>query len=75
MGEQKALPLEGFVKLQQVLSVIPVSKSTWFRGITAGKYPKPVKIGARASAWRVGEIRSCIATLQCKGAEEIPVDR
>ena len=50
------LPEEGFVRLEQVLEVIPVSKSTWFRGIQSGRFPKPVKLGARASAWRVNEI-------------------
>lgn len=54
------LPEEGFVRLPQVLEVIPVSKSTWFRGIQAGKFPKPVKLGVRASAWRVEDIRSLI---------------
>lgn len=54
------LPEEGFVRLPQVLEVIPVSKSTWFRGIQAGKFPKPVKLGERASAWRVEEIRLLI---------------
>lgn len=63
MDHTNSLPAEGFVKLPQVLATIPVSKSTWFRGIAAGKYPKPVKIGYRASAWRVEEIRRCITSL------------
>ena len=54
------LPAEGFVRLEKVLEVIPVSKSTWFRGIQAGRYPKPVKLGVRASAWRVDEVRDMI---------------
>ncbi|WP_411845692.1 helix-turn-helix transcriptional regulator [Roseibacillus persicicus] len=54
------LPAEGFVRLEQVLEVIPVSKSTWFRGIQAGRFPKPIKLGARASAWRVEDIRGLI---------------
>ena len=54
------LPAEGFVRLEKVLEVIPVSKSTWFRGIQAGRYPKPVKLGVRASAWRVDEVRDLI---------------
>lgn len=54
------LPQEGFVRLDQVLEVIPVSKSTWFRGIQSGRFPKPVKLGERASAWRVDEIRNCM---------------
>lgn len=63
MDQKLSLPEEGFVKLPQVLSAIPVSKSTWFRGIAAGKYPRPVKLGNRASGWHVDDIRKCIARL------------
>jgi len=57
------LPEEGFVRLEQVLEVIPVSRSTWFRGIQEGRYPAPTKLGARASGWKVCEIRQCIERL------------
>ena len=60
------LPEEGFVRLKTVLQIISVSKSTWFRGIQAGKYPKPVKLGARASGWRVDDIRDCMEGLSDK---------
>ncbi len=53
----------GYLRLPQVLKLIPVSKSTWFRGIQSGKYPGPVKIGVRASGWKVADIRKCIADL------------
>jgi prophage regulatory protein len=55
------LPAEGYVRLPQVLSVIPVCKSTWWNGIRAGKYPKPVKLGPRTTVWRVEDIRALIA--------------
>ncbi len=64
MKDQQTLPSEGFVKLPQILTAIPVSKSTWFRGIAAGKYPRPVKLGQRCSGWDVMEIRQCIERLQ-----------
>lgn len=57
------LPEEGFVRLEQVLAVIPVSRSTWFRGIQQGRYPKPVKLGLRASGWRVEDIRDIMNQL------------
>ncbi len=55
------LPSEGYARLPQVLAVIPVSKSTWWAGIKAGKFPAPVKLGPRTTAWRVSEIRALIA--------------
>lgn len=55
------LPTEGYARLPQVLAAIPVSKSTWWNGVKAGKYPKPVKLGPRTTAWRVEDIRALIA--------------
>jgi len=56
-----ALPAEGYARLPQVLAVIPVSKSTWWNGCKSGKYPQPVKLGPRTTAWRVSDIRALIA--------------
>ena len=54
-------PEEGLVRLPQVLSVIPVSRSTWLRGVESGRYPRPRKISVRAVAWDVNELRECLA--------------
>ena len=56
----QSFPQEGFVRLPQILSVIPVSASTWWRGVKSGKYPQPVKLGERTTAWRVEDIRTLI---------------
>lgn len=37
------LPKEGFVRLPQVLAVIPVSKTQFWEGIKTGKYPSPIQ--------------------------------
>ena len=50
----------GFLRLPQVLEIIPISKSAWFAGVRRGIYPKQVKLGgARTSAW----LRADIITL------------
>jgi predicted DNA-binding transcriptional regulator AlpA len=54
------LPATGFLRLPQVLSLFPVSRSTWWAGVRVGRYPKPVKIGERATAWRAEDIRALI---------------
>ena len=41
--------------------LIPVSHATWWRGIKDGRYPQPVKLGTRVTAWRVEDIRALIA--------------
>lgn len=57
------IPATGFLRLAQVLTIIPVSKSTWFEGVRAGRYPKPVKIGPRASGWKAEEIAALVEQL------------
>jgi prophage regulatory protein len=54
---------EGFVRLKSIISPlgpIPVSKSTWWAGVKSGRFPKPVKLGPRITAWRVEDIRKLI---------------
>ncbi len=58
------LPQTGLVRLSGILAPngpIPVSKSTWWRGVAEGRYPKPVKLGPRITAWRVEDIRALTA--------------
>jgi predicted DNA-binding transcriptional regulator AlpA len=50
----------GFMRLPQVLAVYPVGKSTWWAGVKAGRFPKPVKLGPRTTAWRLEDIRALI---------------
>jgi prophage regulatory protein len=54
---QKPLPDAGFVRLPKVLDVYPVSRSTWWQGVKDGRFPQPVKISDRITAWRVSDIR------------------
>ncbi len=63
MATQNQLPQTGFLRLPSIIAPhgpIPVSKSTWWAGIKTGRYPKPVKLSARISAWRVEDIRTFI---------------
>lgn len=55
------LAADGLLRLPEVLSVYPVSASTWWAGIRAQRYPQPIKIGPRATAWRAADIRELIA--------------
>lgn len=64
------LPAEGFVRLPQVLAVIPVGRSTFWERVKSGEYPKPVKLSERTSAWRVEDIRALIKRLSGDVEEE-----
>jgi predicted DNA-binding transcriptional regulator AlpA len=58
-----SLPSTGFLRLPQVLRLIPVSKTTWWNGVREGSYPKPVRLGARSVGWRAEDIGRLIAAL------------
>lgn len=64
------LPETGYLRLSHIIgnpkadpplpAIIPVSKSTWWAGIKAGRFPAPVKLGPRITAWRVEDIRALL---------------
>lgn len=63
MKVQSAFPEKGLVRINQILAPagpIPVSKSTWWAGVKDGRFPKPLKLGARVTVWRVEDIRELI---------------
>ena len=62
MSLYSALPETGFVRLPIILSVFPVSRSAFWAGVKSGKYPKPVKLSERTTAWKVEDIRALIAS-------------
>ena len=45
-----------FLRLPQVLEILPISKSTWWKGIKEGRFPRPVKLTERTSAWSRADI-------------------
>lgn len=58
---QKAvLPETGFIRIGIFLELFPISKSSLYDGIKKGKYPAPVKLSKRTSAWRVEDVRELI---------------
>jgi prophage regulatory protein len=66
MSQQNALPAEGFVRLRDIVAPrgpVPVGKSTWWAGVKDGRFPQPVKIGRRITAWRASDIRDLIDRL------------
>jgi len=61
-----ALPEAGYLRIGQILgtkttpALIPVGRSTWWDGVKKGRFPAPVKLGPRITAWKVDEIREYI---------------
>ena len=57
------------LRLPQVLNLIPVSRSAWWAGCKNGRYPKPVKIGPRPTAWRAEDIKALLRKLSASAEE------
>ena len=55
-----------YLRLPEVLEVFPVSKSTWFQGVKEGRYPSPLKLSKRCSAWALEDIHALIKDLEMK---------
>ncbi|MCC0056777.1 MAG: AlpA family phage regulatory protein [Rhodobiaceae bacterium] len=66
MTTNHQFPETGLVRLQSIIGphgVLPISRTTWYAGIKTGRYPRPVKLGPRISAWRAEDIRALIEHL------------
>ena len=61
-NSDRGLPAEGYVRLPQILRVLPIGRSSWWLGIKQGRYPKQVRLGPRTVAWRVQDIRQLLAS-------------
>lgn len=74
------LPETGYLRLLQIVgnsktepptpALIPVSKSTWWKGVKDGIYPAAVKLSPRTTAWRVEDIRALIEKLSVQNQQE-----
>jgi predicted DNA-binding transcriptional regulator AlpA len=58
-----AAPQDRLLRLRQVLELIPLSRSGWWAGVRAGRFPAAVKLGPRAVAWRASDIQRLIDEL------------
>lgn len=78
-GKQRIVPIDhnlvevvgltGYLRLPEVLQLIPVGRSTWWAGVRSGRYPQPTRaLGQRITAWRVEDIRALIEAVSVKGA-------
>lgn len=64
MPIHKNHPPGSFLRLHTILGnprtgergILPIAPSTWWQGVKTGRYPQPVKLGPRITAWRVEDI-------------------
>ncbi|HKU17952.1 MAG TPA: AlpA family phage regulatory protein [Candidatus Saccharimonadales bacterium] len=68
------LPETGFVRLPQIIgkkptdtdpglpALVPVSASTLWQMVRDKRFPSPVKLGPRTTAWKVEHVRAWLDT-------------
>lgn len=65
MLEDEDAKLDGFIREGQLVPhVLPVSVATFWRMVRDGDFPKPVRLSARITAWRVSDVRRWIESRQ-----------
>jgi prophage regulatory protein len=53
----------GLLRLKSIIKPhgpIPVGAATWWAGVKSGRFPAPVKLGPRITAWRESDIQKLI---------------
>ncbi len=68
MNNEATLPTTGFVRLAQVLKLVPVSRTSIWRWVNAGTFPKPLKLAEKTTAWRAEDVRDWINSQASKAA-------
>lgn len=66
MTNTSNLPATGFLRLRSIIAPhgpIPVGRSSWWQGVRDGRFPAPIKLGPKTTAWRVEDIRALIERL------------
>ncbi len=59
------LPDDAFIRLKQLLrfQLVPYSATTLWRKCRLREFPRPVKVSAGITAWRVGDLRQHFSQL------------
>jgi predicted DNA-binding transcriptional regulator AlpA len=63
-----------FLRLPQIIGnskanppvepIIPICKTTWWKGVKSGIFPAPIKLSPRVAVWRSSDIYSLISKTQ-----------
>lgn len=57
---QSQMPQAGYIRQAGLLQVLPISPATLWRWVACDKFPRPVKLSKRITAWRLEEVKSWI---------------
>ena len=64
-----SFPPDSFLRLSQVLSLIPIKRSRWYKGVRSGEFPTPFPISpdGRAKFYRAADIYDLMEKIAASG--------
>ncbi|KZK75102.1 MAG: AlpA family transcriptional regulator [Pelodictyon luteolum] len=68
-----------FYRIRQIIGdpkkgippIIPVSRASWYKAVAEGRFPKPVRLTEKTSAWRAADIQELVERFD-KGMNAAP---
>ena len=63
--------MSNLIPLPELIKRLSISKPTIYRMIQAGQFPRPLRLGARASRWRSDEIQAWLESHPRGGSETL----
>ena len=58
--EMQEIQIPGLLRIKQVLQLVPVSRSNWWKGVKEHRFPQPIKLSERVTCWKAADIRALI---------------
>jgi len=52
------------VRMSRLVEMIGLSRSTIWKLLSEGKFPKPIRLGSRSIAWRINDIEEWLQSRQ-----------
>ena len=59
----------GYIRINELIKIIPFSASTIWRKAKKGTFPKPYKLSEQITGWKCDEIRAWMASTEAKAAD------
>ncbi|RME80591.1 MAG: AlpA family phage regulatory protein [Zetaproteobacteria bacterium] len=49
-----------FLRVNDIIQMLGISRSTWWRWVRAGKAPQPIHLSPRCTVWRAEDIQKWV---------------
>ena len=55
-----------YLRLNQILKILPIGRSTWWQGVKDGRFPQPLKLSERITVWDEDEVLDLVKREACR---------